>query len=262
MEVGLKMVKPRILILRTAGTNCDFETEWAFSLAGGLPERVHINAVRRRMKSLKDYQVLVLPGGFSYGDDIAAGRVLANEIRYNLGNEIQQFVSSKKPVIGICNGFQVLAKSGILPDSGRQQVTLSWNDSARFEARWVYLRVEKSRSPFFKGLPPVIRLPVAHAEGKLMVSEDNILQRIEEQGLTVLRYCDSEGNPAGYPFNPNGSVNNIAGLCDEGGMVLGIMPHPERCLFEYFYPGIPGKESRKSEGYGLKIFRNIVSAAG
>jgi len=253
------MVKPRVLILRVGGTNCDMETEWAFHLAGASPERVHINRIKEGSKKLKDYQVLVIPGGFSYGDDISAGKVLANEIRHNLKEEIEIFIEEKKPVIGICNGFQVLAKSGILPWNGRQVVSLGWNDSARFEDRWVYLRIEETASPFFKGMPPIIKLPVAHAEGKFIVSDEEVLQRIEKGKQVVFRYCGPDGSLSGYPYNPNGSVKNIAGISSLDGLIVGMMPHPERALLKYYYPDKYKEKDKEELGYGYIFFKNIVS---
>lgn len=252
------MVKPNVLILRVSGTNCDFETEWAFGLAGARPHRVHINRLKTGKKSLKDYQALVIPGGFSYGDDISAGKVLANKIRHSIWEDMQRFLEEKKPIIGICNGFQVLVKAGLLPWQGRQSVTLAWNASARFEDRWVYLKVEDSVSPFFKGLSRVIRLPVAHAEGRFVPGGKDVYKKIEEERLVVLRYCDAKGLPAGYPFNPNGSQGDIAGICDKSGLVVGMMPHPERALLRCFYPGALKEGGVGEYGAGYTIFKNIV----
>lgn len=254
------MVRPKILVLRVAGTNCDLETEWAFNLAGGKVNRVHINRIIENKKILKDYQVLVFPGGFAYGDDIAAGKVLANQIRYKLWEEIQDFINSKKIIIGICNGFQVLVKAGILPWIGKQVVTLSWNNSARFEDRWVYLKVENSVSPFLKGLPEIIRLPVAHAEGKFITEKKEILKKINDKKMVMFRYCNEKGDLAGYPFNPNGSFENIAGICNETGLVFGMMPHPERCILKYHLPDWTGKryDFMKEYSYGFQIFKNVV----
>ena len=255
------MVKPRVLILRVAGTNCDMETEWAFRLAGAAPERIHINRIKRGEKKIKDYQVLVIPGGFSYGDDISAGKVLVSEIRHNMGEDIDRFIGAKKPLIGICNGFQVLVKAGLLPWRGEQSVTLGWNDSARFEDRWVYLRIEKNASPFLKGMPPVIRLPVAHAEGKFITDSSSTLVKIEKDNLVFFRYSSHDGEMAGYPCNPNGSTAGIAGLTDSSGLVVGIMPHPERALLRYFYPDA-GEGDTGDYGYGYSFFRNIVEYIG
>jgi len=255
------MVKPKVIIMRVAGTNCDAETEWAFRLAGGAPERIHINSIKKGEKRIKDYQVLVIPGGFSYGDDISAGKVLANEIRHNMSEEISRFMDDGKPVVGICNGFQVMVKAGILPYAGRQSVTLGWNDSARFEDRWVYLKVEESASPFFRGLPPVIKVPVAHAEGRLMAENDSVLKKIEEDRLVLFRYCAPDGSAEGYPHNPNGSAHNIAGLTSANGLVVGMMPHPERALLRYLYPDWHRGRDGEEFGYGFRFFKNIMEYA-
>jgi phosphoribosylformylglycinamidine synthase len=250
-------MKPRVLILRVAGTNCDFETEWAFNLAGAFAERIHINQIIRKEKKLSDYQILVIPGGFSYGDDIAAGKVLANQIKLKLWDEVEKFIQDKKVILGICNGFQVLVKSGILPFNTEQVVTLEWNDSGRFEDRWVYLKVEENVSPFFKGLPDIIRMPVAHAEGKFLPMNNKVLKEIENKKQIILRYCDKNGNLVGYPYNPNGSTKNIAGICSENGLIIGMMPHPERCILKYYYPDFL-KNYEDEFTPSFKIFKNMV----
>lgn len=251
-------MKVKVIILRVAGTNCDFETEWAFTLAGASVERVHINQIIRKEKKISDYQILVIPGGFSYGDDIAAGKVLANQIRMKLWDEIEKFISEKKVILGICNGFQVLVKSGILPFNSEQVVTLEWNDSGRFEDRWVYLKVEENLSPFFKGLPDIIRMPVAHAEGKFLPKDKKVLKEIEKNKQVVLRYCDRNGNLTGYPYNPNGSIGNIAGICSKDGLIIGLMPHPERAILKYYYPDFLKNEEKDDFTPSFKIFKNMV----
>ena len=253
------MVKPRALILRVAGTNCDLETEWAFKMAGARPERIHINSIVSGEVRIADYQILAIPGGFSYGDDIGAGKVLSNELKYKVWDGISRFIEKRKPIIGICNGFQVLAKSGILPWHSSQEVTLAWNDSGSFEDRWVYLKVEKSVCPFTEGLPEIIRLPVAHAEGKFICANERVLKKIQDKKQIVFRYVSSNGKSVGYPFNPNGSEGDVAGICDSSGVILGMMPHPERCLLKYHYPdwtGICG--NRDTYGFGFRIFQNAV----
>jgi phosphoribosylformylglycinamidine synthase len=252
------MAKVRVIILRVAGTNCDFETEWAFNLCGAYTERVHINRIIEKEKKLSDYQILVIPGGFSYGDDIGAGKVLANEIRLKLYDEIEEFIEEKKVILGICNGFQVLVKSGILPFNTQQLTTLEWNDSGRFEDRWVYLKVEKSVSPFFGNLPEIIRMPVAHAEGKFLTKNKEVLKRIKEKKQIILRYCDKNGNLKGYPYNPNGSIENIAGICSEDGLIIGMMPHPERAILRYHYPDFLREEKDEIFTSSFKIFQNMV----
>ncbi|MFH0912958.1 MAG: phosphoribosylformylglycinamidine synthase subunit PurQ, partial [Candidatus Omnitrophota bacterium] len=208
------MSKPKVCVLRTAGTNCDEETAFVFSKAGALAERVHINKLIEQKKHLEDYQILAIPGGFTYGDDIAAGKILANELRCKLIDKIKIFIQEGKLIIGICNGFQVLVKSGLLPGNSdlRQETSLIINDSAKFEDRWVYLRSPVrpfARSPvkciWVKDLPEVIYLPVAHGEGKFIAKDELVLQRLKDNGQIVFQYCDEKGGLAGYPENPNGS---------------------------------------------------------
>ncbi len=252
------MAKVKVIILRVGGTNCDFETEWAFNLCGAFAERIHINQLIRKEKKLSDYQILVIPGGFSYGDDIAAGKVLANEIKMKLWDEIENFIEEKKVIVGICNGFQVLVKSGILPFNTEQVTTLEWNDSGRFEDRWVYLKVENSVSPFFKDIPEIIKMPVAHGEGKFLTKNKKILEEIEKNKQVILRYCDKYGNISEYPYNPNGSVNNIAGICSKDGLIVGMMPHPERSILKYYYPDFLREVDGDIFTPSFQIFKNMV----
>jgi len=266
------MAKPKVLVLRAAGTNCDMETAFAFSEAGAAVERVHINQLKAkadngRDRSLRDYHILALPGGFSYGDDLAAGKILANELKYTLADELKDFIKKGKLIIGICNGFQILVKSGLLPgnSNSEQEVTLTINDSGKFEDRWTYLKNQKSKIKnqkciWTQGLPEVIYLPVAHGEGKFMAKDKTVLERLENNGQVVLRYCDEKGNPAQYPDNPNGSENAIAGLSDETGRIFGLMPHPERHSFGWQNPRWT-RRGLKKEGDGLMIFRNGVEYA-
>jgi len=253
-------MKPRVCVLRTAGTNCDQETAFAFSLCGAEAELVHINKIAADKASLLDYHILALPGGFSYGDDIASGKIFANELKYKLGSVLRKFIKDGKLIIGICNGFQVLVKSGLLPGNSllTQEVSLIINDSGKFEDRWVYLGSGPDESGakcvWTKGLPKVIYLPVAHGEGKFIVKNKKVLSRIKENGQVVFYYTDSLGRASGYPANPNGSVDNIAGICDSTGRILGLMPHPERHILPVQHPRWASKDCKE----GLKIFKNGV----
>ncbi len=252
-------VKPKVLILRVAGTNCDLETEEGFRLSGGKPERVHINRLLSGEKRISDYDILVIPGGFSYGDDIAAGKILANELRYKLKEEIDSFSEKGHPIIGICNGFQVLVKNGLLPGfDSRQTVALSFNDSGKFEDRWVYLKIEDSISPFLKDIPPLLYLPVAHSEGKFIPRDKKVLNRLKKNRQILFRYVDKEGNAGDYPINPNGSVESIAGICNKKGNVLGMMPHPERFLSFLHHPRWTREKRLGGVGDGLLLFKNII----
>lgn len=254
------MATVKALILRAAGTNCDYETQYAFEKVGARAERVHVNRLIENPQRLHQYQILCIPGGFTYGDDVAAGKILANQLRHRLGDALRRFHQDEKLILGICNGFQVLVKLGLLPGldgMGEQLCTLTANDSNRFEDRWVYLRVEESPSVFLPG-GSVIYLPVAHAEGKFVPRDDGVLEEVRRRQLVAFRYADAQGRPAaGYPANPNGSVDDVAGLCDPSGRVLGLMPHPERHVEPYHHPRWT-REGLRAEGDGLALFRNAV----
>lgn len=264
-------MKVKVIILRTAGTNCDRETAFAFEKAGASAELVHINALRNRKKNLSDYQILAIPGGFTYGDDIASGKIVANELKFKLEDDIRRFISDGKLIIGICNGFQILVKAGLLPnlsgDYNTIETTLTLNDSDKFEDRWVYLRkVERqgtrgqSKCVWTKGIDKIIYLPVAHGEGKFIPRDLKILKKLKDDGLIVFEYVDEKGQRAGYPANPNGSVENIAGICDTTGRVFGLMPHPERYIHFSQHPRWT-RSSHRNDGDGLAIFKNGVNFA-
>ena len=253
------MKNPKVLILRAAGTNCELETANAFAAVGGDPELGHINEIKAGKKRLMDYGVLAIPGGFSYGDDVGAGQVLAHQIRTTL-TDLRQFVRLGRPVIGICNGFQVLVKAGILPHSNScdQTASFTFNDSGRFEARWTHLRLNtQSSCLFFKGLPEMIELPVAHGEGKLVLKSPRQLEELKKNKSIALQYVSEDGKLLGYPSNPNGSMFNIAGLTNPEGNVLGLMPHPERFVAIQQHPNWTRQTYRKA-AVGLEMFRNAV----
>ncbi len=250
------MAKVKTLMLRAPGTNCDFETQVAFEMAGAEVDSALVTELFRKEKSLKDYQILVIPGGFTYGDDISAGKIFANEIRLRLGEDIKKFVEDGKLVMGVCNGFQVLVKTGILPGiqgHGAQPVTLTSNDSGKFECRWIYLKVnEKSPCVFTRGIKSLY-IPVNHGEGKL-VAEPDVLDKLK----AVVYYADENGDTtAGYPHNPNGSLRNIAGICDDSGRIFALMPHPERFIRWTQHPRWT-REAPRESGDGLQVFINAV----
>jgi phosphoribosylformylglycinamidine synthase len=252
------MVRPKVCVLRSAGTNCDQETAAAFKLAGAETRFLHINSLVSGKESLNDFHILALPGGFSYGDDIASGKIFANELRFKLAEDLRKFIADGKLIIGICNGFQILVKSGLLPGAKQlaQDTSLIINDSGKFESRWVYLK-PSGGCVWTKGLEKIIYLPVAHGEGKFVTRDKNVLNRLKKNKQIVFEYCDALGKSSGYPQNPNGSTENIAGICDETGRILGLMPHPERHIFSAQHPRNWNLKSKK-DGDGLKIFKNGV----
>jgi phosphoribosylformylglycinamidine synthase len=210
---------------------------------------------------MRDFQILCMPGGFSYGDDIAAGRILARQIEHHLADWLAEFRAAGKLILGICNGFQVLIKSGILlePDAAGPVATLTWNDSGRYEDRWVRLAVRGDKSVFLKSLDSLY-LPVAHAEGKFVPRDEAALAQLDRAGQLVLEYCGQSGARGGtvpYPENPNGSARNTAGVCDRTGRVLGLMPHPERYIDRTQHPRWTRGEGRQP-GDGLAVFVNAV----
>lgn len=242
----------KALVLRTAGTNCDQESAEALRLAGAEPETAHINDLISNKRTLDGIQILIIPGGFSYGDDIAAGKILANELRYKLQATLKPFVEQGHKVIGICNGFQVLVKAGYLPgnDTLAQTVTLTNNDSGRFQCHWVQLRREKSACEWLNRTDSEWDLPIAHGEGKFMTQDAATLDALEKKGQVVFRYRGT---------NPNGSVRAIAGICNTQGNVVGLMPHPERHVDRTQHPEWTHSREQKAEPVGLQFFKAAVA---
>lgn len=268
------MATPRVCVLRAPGTNCDVETAFAFEMCGAAPEPVHLFRLCEKPAMLDDFQVLCIPGGFSYGDDVGAGVVFGDRLRGRLGDALARFLESDKLVLGICNGFQVLIKSGILPGGepdwraadAERETTLTWNTNGKYTALWVTIDVHAPGNVFLSGIER-LELPIAHAEGRLAVRDPGVLRRLEANGQIALRYADPEqpvqphSDPSGrllsYPLNPNGSVGNIAGLGGPGGRVLGLMPHPERFIFPTQHPRWTRRDA-PHEPQGRRIFQNAV----
>ncbi len=244
---------PKALVLRTAGTNCDRETLFALEQAGFAAERIHVNRLMANPTQLERFQFLIIAGGFSYGDDVGAGKILANQMVHRLAEPLNQFVAAGKLVLGICNGFQVLIKSGLLPgghvsaDQAHRDATLAWNDSARFEDRWIHLRADSHKCVFLP-YAEIVALPIAHGEGKFLTSGEPILAGLRDNDQVALRYVDAAGRPGPYPVNPNGSQDDIAGICDPTGRVLGLMPHPERFVDVTQHPEWTRGHIRRGDG--------------
>lgn len=257
------MATPRALVLRTAGTNCDMETKYAFELAGASVELAHVNRVVASDEVLANAQILALPGGFTYGDDIAAGKVLAVELMHSLRSRLLDFIHGGGLIIGICNGFQTLVKTGLLPDArmetaAERGLTLTHNDSGKFEGRWVRLRSPHNTVCVFAASAEEMELPVAHGEGKLVARDPQAIKDLIANGQVVYRYAKNGGGIPAYPEDPNGSVDNIAGICDRSGRIFGLMPHPERYVAGYQHPRWTRENRADREGDGLRIFRRAV----
>jgi phosphoribosylformylglycinamidine synthase len=246
----MKTKKIKSLIVRTAGINCDIETAQALQAAGAQAELVHTNEITSSKTKILNYDILVFPGGFSYGDDIAGGKIWSVHID-KVYADVKKFIDSGRPVIGICNGFQVLTKLGFLPQSKdkKQTASLTFNDCGVFIAKWEKLKVNKN-SPciFTKGLPDIIELPIAHGEGKIVIDDKTILADLQKNNNIALTYAN----------NPNGSVLDIAGLCNNKGNCFGLMPHPERYASPLHHPAWTRAEMKNKKAIGLEIFKNAV----
>jgi len=258
------MAKINSLVLRTAGVNCDCETVRALKIAGSdKVNLLHINQLKKEKQLFRKYDFIVLPGGFSYGDTISAGIILANEIKFIFKKEISDFLKKGKLLMGICNGFQVLVKSGILSDNRefQQSYSLIRNDSGRFECRWIYLKINKN-SFWTKKLPDIITLPIAHGEGKFVTKDQDSLSALAREGKVIFQYCNKNGDARvkTYPDNPNGSSYNIAGITSRAGQILGMMPHPERFSLIFHYPFWTALKANNKGvmPFGLQIFKNAI----
>jgi phosphoribosylformylglycinamidine synthase len=275
-------MKPKALILQARGTNRDFDVADALSLAGAQPELVPLNWLRNGQEHFSEYQMLVVAGGFSYADALGAGKLLALDLRTYFADEIAAFVAANKPVIGICNGFQALVKSGILagnvaevnnipamggtlgeqktPVGGGASMTLTFNACGHFECRWVTLQPISQTCVWTRNLDEIIECPVSHGEGNFQVSDPVLINQLVLQDRVALVYTNPDGTPANgdYPLNPNGSILDIAGICNQQGNVLGLMPHPENNIHSYQHP-------RRTRGVlrysGLTLFERGVEYA-
>ncbi len=259
------MENVKAIVTRAAGVNCDVETAFALESAGASAERVHVNRIIADPALLDDYQILVFPGGFSYGDDVAAGKILANQLVHHLAESIRKFVDDGKLVLGICNGFQILVKSGLLPGiengSGNNlndpSVSITNNDSGKFEDRWVYLQPAADRCVFINPGQQVF-LPIAHGEGKVVTKDAETLDKLRSDGHIAFRYVDADGNEGPFPVNPNGSMDSIAALTDTTGRILGLMPHPERFIHPTQHPHWTRSKDKLTPD-GTTIFNNAVN---
>ena len=275
------MAAPRVLVLRAPGTNCDVETAFAFESAGAIVNRIHVQQLIDRPILANNHQILCFPGGFSYGDDIASGRVLATQLIAYLPDMIESFRQEDRLVLGICNGFQIMIRLGIFFEDSTSSLsnsssmpsplaTLTWNQQGRFEDRWVHLKVSSNASPFLRNIDQMF-LPMAHAEGRFVTRPSSgagpsAAETLQKQNQIPLRYCLQNGFTSDdvlpHPDNPNGAEMNVAGLCDESGRVFGLMPHPERHLFPTQHPFWTRRDEQPEFGDGMKMFQNAVDFFG
>ncbi len=266
----------RVAVLFGFGINCDRETAAVFDMVGGTSERLHVNHLVQGNRSLEEFDILAVPGGFSFGDHLGSGRLLGNRLRFALREQLQKFVSSGKPIIGICNGFQALVKTGLLPGPETaslepdliQRASLTLNNTGRYEDRWVTLEFD-SESPciWTKGIQR-IECPVRHGEGRFVMPTETELDRLSANHQLTVRYVDPSTEPGSglsddllaFPVSPNGSMRNIAGICDPTGLVFGLMPHPEAFYTMWLHPEHTSMKLNEDEweGSGLQIFRNAV----
>lgn len=263
------MAKPKVLILRAPGTNCDEETAYAFEKAGAEAVSIHVNRLIDDSKIGESFQILCFPGGFSYGDDIAAGRILAQRLSVHLSDLVSLFQDQDRLVLGICNGFQIMMRLGIFfPKSDYPEfdsappATLTLNKQTRFEDRWVNLKSVDSNSVFLKDIDQMF-LPMAHAEGRFVTSGAPAIASMTERRQLGLRYCNEDGTTSdetlGFPVNPNGAELNVAGISDPTGRIFGLMPHPERHIEATQHPFWTRRTEQPEHGEGLKVFENAVN---
>ena len=259
----------KVAILTGFGINCDRETEAVFEMVGATTERIHLNHFVKGNTSLESFHILAIPGGFSFGDHLGSGRLLGNRLRFGLREQIRDFVASGRPIIGICNGFQVLVKMGLLPGdeeiSLTQTASLTLNDSCRYEDRWVTLEFDSSSHCIWTSSLTRMHVPVRHGEGKFVTASNTLLDQWSSNGQLVCRYVNPSENypsasdaPLPYPLSPNAAMRNIAGVCDPTGLVFGLMPHPEAYHSTWLGPSWTRDRTEHGEGPGLAIFHNAV----
>lgn len=255
-------MKPKAMILKADGINRDVELAEAFIMAGGEADIMHVNTLRENKRLLKKYQIVALPGGFSYGDDVVSGKIHAVELTSFFQESLQEFIDRKDTLmIGICNGFQALIRTGLLPfrTIGQMQATLNTNASGHFECRWIRMSVEKNSKSVFMKKSEIVTYPIAHGEGRFFCDEET-LAKVEKEKLVVFRYIDEMNKPTmDYPENPNGTLNSIAGITDPTGRILGLMPHPECFTRIEQHPN--WRRGEVAVPQGLELFQNMVNYA-
>jgi phosphoribosylformylglycinamidine synthase I len=266
----MKIQDIRVCVMRVGGTNCDAETQRAFQELGTKAETRHLYELIKQ-RNLLDYDVLVFPGGFSFGDYVRSGAILARLLTVKLGKELREFIAQNRPILGICNGFQILVEEGLLPGfegmSLYPEASLAGNIPQGFKCRWIYLKLEnKCKCVFTNKIPAgqILHMPIAHGEGRFLLpkeKEERLLQKLYDNDMVVFRYCDIEGSAAEgkYPTNPNGSFHDIAGICNPEGTIFGLMPHPERALYWWQQPDWTKQPKMPQYGDGKLIFESLLA---
>ncbi len=266
----MKLNEIRVLVMRVGGTNCDAETQRALQALGVQAETLHLNEVVKQ-RNLMDYHALVFPGGFSYGDYVRSGAIFARMLSAKLGKDLRAFIDENRPILGICNGFQILVEEGLLPGfegaSIYPEASLANNIPQGFKCEWVYLKTASHGKCLFASKIPegkVLRMPIAHGEGRFLLpkeKEAQLLQKLLDEDMVVLRYCRKNGAEANgeYPANPNGSLHDIAGICNRGGNIFGLMPHPERAFYWWQQPDWTAQQAMPQYGDGKLIFESLIN---
>lgn len=256
------MPEPGGLVLRAAGINCEAETVFGLERAGCRADVLHVNRLMESPRTLQDHGLLVIPGGFSYGDHICGGKVLAVELAHAMEEHLRSFVDRGGLILGICNGFQVLVQTGLLPGAVQDpagRATLQWNDSHRYEDRWVHLRADPGLCPMVPDTDALLSFPVGHGEGRFTMRDPASVGTLAASHQVAFTYVDPGGGPAAYPHNPNGSMGGVAGVCDPTGRILGLMPHPDRALFPWSHPAWT-REPERMQGDGTAFFEAVAAA--
>jgi len=267
----MKITDIKVCIMRAGGTNCDAETARAFQTLGVQTEIRHINELVKYNISLLDYNLLVFPGGSSFGDYIRSGVIFAKSLQVKLGRQMTQFIDENRPILGICNGFQILVEYGLLPGfegvPQHSQAVLTTNIPQGFKCQWVYLKNENKGNCLFTDQIPkdkILRIPIAHSAGRLLFpvgKEKQIIEKLSNNDMIVFRYCNENGDIANqaYPANPNGTTHDIAGICNKEGTIFGLMPHPERAMYWWQEPDWTSKTHATPYGDGRLVFENIIN---
>jgi phosphoribosylformylglycinamidine synthase subunit PurQ / glutaminase len=265
----MKSQDARVCVIRVGGTNCDAETQRVLQELGVKATTRHLNELSKQ-RNLLDFQALIFPGGFSYGDYVRSGAIFARMLTAKLGRDLSKFIDDSRPILGICNGFQILVEMGLLPGfegmSAYPEASLATNIPQGFKCEWIYIRNEDHNKCIFARKIPrgkVLRMPIAHGEGRFLFpkeKEEALMQKLIDNDMVTMRYCNSNGTDANgeFPSNPNGSLHDIAGICNKEGTIFGLMPHPERAFYWWQQPDWTKQQCMSQFGDGKLIFEGLL----